>query len=1037
MKLRYRLGLDLGTNSIGWCMYRLDDANEPNAVHRLGVRIFEDGRDRKTLASLAAERRAARQMRRRRDRVLKRRQRLIDGLTRFGLFPPGVDERKALQQLDPFTLRRRALDEPLTLHELGRAIFHLGRKRGFRSGRKDARSAEAAKEAGKIAGAIARLRDELQTSGARTVGEHLARLHAERKPVKARRRADGEYVLYLQRAMVADEFDRIWEAQRRFHGEALSEDARTHLRDTLLFQRKLRPVEPGKCQFERSEPREPLASPLQQQFRILQELNGLRLVDGHETRPLTLEERNTCYRELRVSPKPLSFLQLRRLIGVSKALRFTLEHDTKRKGLKNDVVESQFFAALGDTWTALTPESRRDLALLVEAEDDSTALANAIRTRWSFSPDELDAICAIQLPEGYGSLSRRALERIIPELERDVVTYDIAVERAGYGSHSSQYTGELHPRLPYYGEILTGYTSPVPTSAVPAEREFGRIPNPTVHIGLNQLRQLVNEMIRRFGHPTHIIVELAREFGMSGQRRRELISEQAENQALNEQLDAELERLGQRRNRENRIKLRLYRALVAMDPPGACCIYTGEPISVALLFSDEVEIDHILPFSRSLHDGLGNKLLCKRRANRDKQNRTPFEAFAHSPPGYDWSSIVARAERLLDARKLKLFHERALDEFLGERDFLDRQLTDTQYLSRVAREYLTAVCPPHAVWVTSGRLTGFVRAKLGLNDLLSDGSTKNRNDHRHHAVDAAVVGISSRSLIKRVADAAARAELEGSARTIGALEPPWPTFRSDLADKLLRIVVSHKPDRGVQGALHNETNYGLRRESESPKGPPLVGHRVPIESLSPEKLDAVVDEVLREQIRAALGGANTTKQVREALAAFSARTGIRRARIEERLSVIPIHDRRTGSPYRYVKGDSNYCYDIFIGASRRWEGTVVQRFHANRPGFRDAVDTSRRLVMRLVPGDMIAIEAENGRRVMRVNKISPGIIALSEHHEANVDARDRSKSDPFNYVRAAPSRLQSLRARLVGVDVLGYVNDPGFRDDRSHSGDCK
>jgi len=63
-RIKYRLALDMGANSLGWCIYRLNDNEEPDAIKRLGSRIFSDGRDPKTLASKAADRRAARQMRR-------------------------------------------------------------------------------------------------------------------------------------------------------------------------------------------------------------------------------------------------------------------------------------------------------------------------------------------------------------------------------------------------------------------------------------------------------------------------------------------------------------------------------------------------------------------------------------------------------------------------------------------------------------------------------------------------------------------------------------------------------------------------------------------------------------------------------------------------------------------------------------------------------------------------------------------------------------------------------------------------------------
>ena len=98
-RMRYRLALDMGTTSIGWCLIRLDSESNPCAVIRAGVRIFSDGRNPKDGSSLAVTRRLARQMRRRRDRLLKRKARLQDALIRLGFWPPDVVQRKALECL--------------------------------------------------------------------------------------------------------------------------------------------------------------------------------------------------------------------------------------------------------------------------------------------------------------------------------------------------------------------------------------------------------------------------------------------------------------------------------------------------------------------------------------------------------------------------------------------------------------------------------------------------------------------------------------------------------------------------------------------------------------------------------------------------------------------------------------------------------------------------------------------------------------------------------------------------------------------------
>ena len=139
MKNRYRLGLDLGSNSIGWCAVLLDGKGTPCGVLDAGVRILtpneEAGRDPQSKQSLAANRRAARSMRKRRDRFLRRRDRLMETLIEHGLMPKDKTERKDLEKLDPYWLRAAALGQRLELPEIGRAIFHLNQRRGFKSNR--------------------------------------------------------------------------------------------------------------------------------------------------------------------------------------------------------------------------------------------------------------------------------------------------------------------------------------------------------------------------------------------------------------------------------------------------------------------------------------------------------------------------------------------------------------------------------------------------------------------------------------------------------------------------------------------------------------------------------------------------------------------------------------------------------------------------------------------------------------------------------------------------------------------------------------
>jgi CRISPR-associated endonuclease Csn1 len=171
-KMRYRLALDLGSTSIGWALIRLDKENSPCAIIRLGVRIFPDGRNPKDGTSLAVTRRAARQMRRRRDRLLKRKQRLLDALVKLNFFPQDATERKALAVLDPYVLRAKGLSEPLTAEEFARALFHINQRRGFLSNRKTDKKDN---DSGALKKAISELRLKLEAEQCQTLGAWLAK----------------------------------------------------------------------------------------------------------------------------------------------------------------------------------------------------------------------------------------------------------------------------------------------------------------------------------------------------------------------------------------------------------------------------------------------------------------------------------------------------------------------------------------------------------------------------------------------------------------------------------------------------------------------------------------------------------------------------------------------------------------------------------------------------------------------------------------------------------------------------------------------
>jgi CRISPR-associated endonuclease Csn1 len=1045
--MSWRLGLDIGTNSIGWAALTLGgekDQQIPIGVEKTGVRIFSDGRNPKDGQSNAVARRLPRQQRRMRDRYLRRRQRFMEALIRHGLMPNTVPERKVLEGEDPWTLRVHGLDQKLTLHQLGRVLFHLQQRRGFKSNRKTDKGDE--DDSGKIKSAAKAVVKAMETTGARTLGEYLAKprienpMAAHTHPVRAKLKGIGakaHYDFYPTRDLIEQEFTALWKAQREFHGDGFPQAAYDDLHDILFFQRELKAQPVGKCSLDPNQERAPKALPSVQRLRIYQEVNHLKVrLPGDPERNLTLAERDVLV-EKALSTSKLTFNAARKAIKLPDNARFNLESE-KREHLDGDKTAAALAATKkwGKEWRDLPFETQESVVEKLLTEDDEGVLVDWLSREHGHIVETAMIISAVALPDGHGQLGKTAGRRVLAALEADVITYDQAVLAAGYSSHSQlDFDGEVFDALPYYGKVLerhVAFGTGVPTDH--NEKRYGKIANPTVHVALNQIRRLVNDLTKRFGAPGQIVVELARDLPLSAKGKSELNRTQKENQVANDARRKLLAEMGQGDSYANRLRLRLWEELNPNDPLARRCPYTGQQIAQSLVFSDEVEIEHILPFSRTLDDGIGNKTLSMRYANRAKGQQTPHEAFGSSPDDYDWRKISERAANLSNNKTWR-FGPDAMERYNNEeRDFLSRQLVDTQYMSRLATLYLKRTGAD--VWVTPGRFTSNLRWAWGLDSVLAGHNrdeavdpTKNRNDHRHHAIDAVVVALTDRGLLQHVARVAGRAEERFDKRYLADIEDPWSDFRDTVRDSIEAIIVSHKQDHGVQGALHNDTAYGIVASPDA-NGRSEAVHRVPLAGLKPKQLDAIRDPLIREHLKHKTAGLEGKAYMDGLVAAGEAMSPpVRKIRIVETLSVIPTITDENGKVIKAYKGDGNYCYDIYANAKGKWAGHVVSRFQANQRDFDVGASTladGTPLIMRIRGNDILAIGEGDDRRIMRVVKFSAGKIALADHMEAGaLKSRDSDKEDPFKYKTVPPSSLQKLKARLIHVSPSGRVFDSG------------
>lgn len=327
----YVLGIDLGSNSLGWALIAREEG-QPKSLLRAGVRVFEAAtegdRESGQEESRNKARREARMHRRQLWRRARRLKKIFNLLQRLGLLPavapvsPPADggHRPPLQtpeerqdflnaldkavlaspwfaakkasgiypepeQTLPYILRATALDEPLEPYLLGRALYHLAQRRGFLSTRRRAKGAKKEDDEGAVKKGISELRQKMQETKARTLGEYFSRIPPSEVRIRGR---------WTGRAMYEEEFHAIWNAQAKHQPALLTEERKKLLYRALFYQRPLKdqPELIGHCELEPGERRAPAYLLVSQRFRLLQTVNNLKVLPpGEPERDLTPSDR--------------------------------------------------------------------------------------------------------------------------------------------------------------------------------------------------------------------------------------------------------------------------------------------------------------------------------------------------------------------------------------------------------------------------------------------------------------------------------------------------------------------------------------------------------------------------------------------------------------------------------------------------------------------------------------------------------------------------------------------------------------------------
>ena len=590
--LAWRLGLDIGTNSIGWSVIELDADGQPCRLENAGSRIFSDGRDNKSKATLKADRREARSARRRRDRFKQRQRFLLDELQKAGLFPSSKAEQIELQKLDPIQLRAKALSEKLGPHEIGRALFHLNQRRGFKSNRKDRSDAVSSgkvsnsarnllKQMGLIGEAMpkeecyalskeqkkeARDREAcarkdalfiLAKDKAMSYGRFLWKLHQAGSPIRARYNSDTRlYDVYPTRELLEDEFNKIWAFQGVHHPALLTEKIRERIRTAIFTQRPLKPQTVGKCSYLSSEDRTFRTMPSFQRYRIYQEVNNLTWDTSDKTYklidyPVARDEIVNMLERVSTKSGQVTFGGMKKVLkrmGLAEGnFEFNLE-TPKRKGLDGNLTSNlmQDEDRVGSQWHEWPLEKQDEFIWVIAGETVEergvkrllTDEESIVRLVNDFSMPELAAQNCVnaRIVEGTANLSLKAARLIAEKMSTDNLIQPDAIqavadEMAEFISPYAAYDGEVLNHLPYYGRAFQDGRHILPGSNDPQDdgddlKRYGGVTNPTVHIALNQIRHVVNELIDRYGHPASIAIELGRNLPAGKEERQKIELEQ-------------------------------------------------------------------------------------------------------------------------------------------------------------------------------------------------------------------------------------------------------------------------------------------------------------------------------------------------------------------------------------------------------------------------------------------------------------------------------------------------------------------------------
>ncbi len=832
------LGLDIGTTSIGWAL--IDDENKK--ILGMGSRIVplsSDDRDEFSKGNAISKnqnRTLKRTQRKGYDRYQLRRQNLVS-ILRQNTMLPGQDL-ILLSKLKLWAIRSKAINEKISLQEIGRVLLHLNQKRGYKSSRNEANLDK--KDTEYVAEVKSR-HEKLKESGL-SIGQYFYNELLKNEYYRIKEQV-------FPREAYIEEYNLILTKQQSFHPDILTESLINKIRDEIIYyQRKLKSQKGlvSVCDFEGFWIKKTIngkekdlfvgpkvahkSSPLFQVSKIWEIINNITIKQKKGgLLDIPLDKKNQIFEYLDNNEK-ITFAELLKILELkkddvygNKQLVKGLPGNKTKLEIKNcfddvekyknlflfelPVIESEDETSLIDKRTGEIISTKNKKQIIKELEmqpfymlwhtiysiADKKECYDALIKKYNLPETTAIKLASIDFTkQGFGNKSHKAIRKILPYLiEGDV--YSDACSYAGY-NHSMSLTKQENFERKLFDKLK------------PIEKNSLR--QPVVEKILNQMVNLVNALIDKYGRPEEVRVELARELKQGKEERNETFININANETINKEIINRLTDMGINPTRKTIEKYKFIfpvRSVInkdgRVDSPKLRnavvfnqCIYCGQSFGLSeALYGYDFDVDHIIPQTLLFDDSNSNKVLVHRKCNSTKLNKTAYD-YIRSKGEEELNNYLERLNNWYDKgiisysklEKLKASNEDYLERKNKKKEtpsdirlwenFIDRQLRQTQYISKKAIEIIQSIC--HNVWATSGNVTSELRhiwgwdevlmnlnlpkyREVGLTEIIEINDSENkhkkeiikgwskRDDHRHHAIDALTIACTKQGFIQR------------------------------------------------------------------------------------------------------------------------------------------------------------------------------------------------------------------------------------------------------------------------------------------------